>query len=184
MAALFIADHGIQINQADARNEGSRVTRRRKIIESSRDRGAWAELHFAMRAMHEGLRPARPWGEPSGYDFLVDCSRGKIFRVQVKSTIRRQNSWYQCSVRTCHSPYKKDAFHFLAALVIPEDVWYILPGELVWGLSTLGFNPKLSTEKYHPFKEAWDLLCGHTPGVIPRMDVCTEEYIAESIEEW
>ena len=154
------------------------------MIKSSKDREAWAELCFAMRAMQEGLRPAKPWGEPSGYDFLVDCSRGKIFRVQVKSTIRQQNSWYQCSIRTNHTVYKKGAFHFLAALVIPRDIWYIVPGELVWGLTTLGFNPELNTEKYHPFKEAWYLLRGQTPGVIPRMEASTEEYVAESPEEW
>jgi hypothetical protein len=159
------------------------VKKSRKIIKSSRDRGAWAEMCFAMRAMQEGLRPAKPWGEPSGYDFLVDCSRGKIF-VQVKSTIRQQNSWYQCSVRTCQSPNKKGAFHFLAAFVIPKDIWYILFGELVWGLSTLGFNPKLDTEKYHPFKEAWYLLRGLTPGVIPRIDACAEEYVVDSPEDW
>jgi hypothetical protein len=157
--------------------------KKRGMIKSSKDRGAWAELCFAMRAMQEGLRPARPWGEPSGYDFLVDCSRGKIFRVQVKSTIHKQNSWYQCTVRTNGSVYKKDAFHFLAALVIPESVWYIVPGELVWGLSTIGLNPKLNAEKYHPFKEAWYLLRGQTPGVIPRIEACAEEYVAEPPEE-
>jgi hypothetical protein len=145
------------------------------MIKSSKDRGAWAELCFAMRAMQEGLRPATPWGEPKGYDFLVDGSGANIFRVQVKSTIRQQNSWYQCTVRTMHAPYKKNAFLFLAAFVVPENVWYIVPGKLVWGQQTLGFNPKLSTEKYGQYKEAWDLLRGETPGIIPLIQACAEE---------
>jgi len=147
----------------------------RGMIKSSKDRGAWAELCFAMRAMQEGLRPARPWGEPSGYDFLVDCSPQHIFRVQVKSTMHKQNSWYQCTVRTGKAVYKKNAFHFLAALVVPENVWYIVPGKLAWGMSTLGFNPHFSAEKYHPYKEAWHLLRGETPGIIPRIHACAEE---------
>jgi hypothetical protein len=125
--------------------------------------------------MQEGLRPATPWGGPPGYDFLVDGSGPNIFRVQVKSTIRQQNSWYQCTVRTQHAPYKKNAFHFLAGFVVPENVWYIVPGNLVWGQSTLGFNPKFSAEKYAEYKEAWHLLRGETPGIIPRIQARAEE---------
>src|SRR5579863_4465382 len=128
------------------------------IIKSSKDRGAWAELCFAMRAMQEGLRPARPWGEPSGYDFLVDCSPQHIFRVQVKSTLHKQNSWYQCTVRTGKTAYKKNAFHFLAALVVPENVWYTLPGRCAWATSSPGLRPLFSAEKHPAYKAAPHLL--------------------------
>jgi len=36
------------------------------------------ELVFAARAMWEGLRLARPWGESSGYDFVVIRSAGGL----------------------------------------------------------------------------------------------------------
>jgi hypothetical protein len=41
-------------------------------IENCKRRGEWAELVFAARALREGLQLARPWGESSGYDFVVD----------------------------------------------------------------------------------------------------------------
>ena len=144
-------------------------------IKSAKDRGAWAELCFAMRAMQEGLRPARPWGEPSGYDFLVHHKSTRIFRVQVKSTICEMGTGYECTMRTCHHPYKKDSFDFVAAYVIPEDVWYILPEKLVRGMSTVGLYPDMVGAKYDAYKEAWYLLRGETPGVIARIQACAEE---------
>jgi hypothetical protein len=138
-------------------------------------------LCFAMRAMLEGLRPARPWGEPSGYDFLVHYMSTRIFRVQVKSTICKMGSGYECTLRTCHHPYSKDSFDFVAAYVIPEDVWYILPEKVVRGMSTVGLYPKLESAKYNQYKEAWHLLRGETPGFVDRIEACAEESFPEGV---
>jgi len=132
-------------------------------IKNSKDRGAWAELCFAARAMEEGLRPARPWGEPSGYDSLVHHKSKSIVRVQVKSTIYKMGRCYHCTIRTGNHPYKKDSFDFVAAYVIPEDTWYILPEKVVRGMSTVGLYPAMPGAKYDQYKEAWYLLRGETP---------------------
>ena len=58
-------------------------------IKNGKRRGEWAEMVFAGRALREGLRLARPWGESSGYDFVVDQD-GRMVRVQVKSTIFKE----------------------------------------------------------------------------------------------
>ena len=144
-------------------------------IKNSKDRGAWAELCFALRAVEEGLRPARPWGEPSGYDFLVHHKSTRIFRVQVKSTIYKQHRCYHCTIRTRHRPYKKDSFDFVAAYVIPEDVWYILPEKVVRGMSTVGLYPAMAGSKYDAYKEAWHLLRGETPGKIDCIQASAED---------
>src|SRR5271170_674829 len=158
-------------------NEGRCVEKHRRgmNIKGSKDRGAWAELCFAMRAMQEGLRPARPWGEPPGYDFLVHHKSKRIFRVQVKSTIYKNGASYHCTTRTRNQIYKKDSFDFVAAFVIPEDVWYILPEKVVLGMSTIGLNPALAGAKYDAYKEAWHLLRGESPRVIASIRACAEE---------
>jgi hypothetical protein len=151
-------------------------------IKNSKDRGAWAELCFAARSMEEGLRPARPTGEPSGYDFLVHHKSTRIFRVQVKSTIYKMGRCYHCTIRTCHHVYKKDSFDFVAAYVIPEDVWYILPEKVVRGMSTVGLYPAMTGAKYGAYKEAWYLLRGETPGFVGRIEACAEEYFPEGAD--
>jgi len=145
-------------------------------IRNSKDRGTWAELCFAMRAMQEGLWPARPWGEPSGYDFLVHHKGTRIARVQVKSTLYKTGDCYHCTLKTSHGLYQKDAFDFVAAFVIPENVWYIIPEKKVRGLSSLGLSPNMKASKYDAYKEAWHLLRGELPGVIARIQACAEEY--------
>ena len=49
------------------------------------------------RAAKEGLRMAKPWGDSSRYDVVVETG-GRFLRVQVKSTANRQpNGGYVCA---------------------------------------------------------------------------------------
>ena len=52
--------------------------------------------------------------------------------VQVKCTVAKVESGkgYICSVCSSHKAYRAGAFDFLAAYVVLEDVWYIIPGEV------------------------------------------------------
>jgi hypothetical protein len=98
--------------------------------------------------MWEGLRLARPWGESSGYDFVVDQERGRLVRVQVKSTIFKEGTGYSCTMKDSKGPYKKGSFEFVAAYVIPENVWFIIPEKKVRGKWSVGLYPKLERSKY------------------------------------
>jgi hypothetical protein len=133
-----------------------------RIIKNGKKRGEWVELVFAVRGLELRLRLGRPWGESSGYDFTVDQG-WRIVRVQVKSTIFRQGTGYSCSLKDSRGPYKKGSFDFVAAYVIPEDVWYILPEKLVRGMWCVGLYPDLEGSKYNAYKEAWHLLRGESP---------------------
>jgi hypothetical protein len=131
-----------------------------RIIKNCKKRGEWVELVFAMRAIELGLWLARPWGESSGYDFTVDMG-WRIVRVQVKSTIFREGAeGYSCTLKDSKGPYKKNSFDFVAAYVIPEDVWFILPEKKIRGMWSVGLYPKLETAKYREYQEAWHLLRG------------------------
>ena len=113
-----------------------------EVIKNCKKRGEWVELVFAVRATGLGLVLGRPWGESSGYDFTVDAG-WRIVRVQVKSTMFREGSGYSCRLKDSRGPYKKGSFDFVAAYVIPEDVWYILPEKVVRGMWSIGLNPGL-----------------------------------------
>ena len=146
-----------------------------KIIKNCKRRGEWVELVFAVRAMELGLRLARPWGESSGYDFTVDQG-ARIVRVQVKSTTFKEGAeGYSCTLKDSKGPYKKNSFDFVAAYVIPEDVWFVLPEKVVRGMWSVGLYPKLEAAKYREYQEAWYLLRGELPGAIKSIQACAEQ---------
>jgi hypothetical protein len=151
-----------------------------KIIRNCKKRGEWVELVFAVRGLELRLLLGRPWGESSGYDFTVDQG-WRIVRVQVKSTMFREGTGYSCTLKDSRGPYKKNSFDFVAAYVIPEDVWYILPEKVVRGMWSVSLNPKLETAKYNAYKEAWHLLSGEKPGFADRIEACAEECFGENL---
>jgi hypothetical protein len=61
-------------------------------------------------------------------------------------------------VRGSDGPYEGDPFEYLAAYVFQEDMWYIIPGEMVVGQGSIALYPRLKGAKYGPYKEAWHLL--------------------------
>ena len=130
------------------------------VLKHAKVRGEWAELCFLERAVGRGLVVVKPWGETARYDFAVDCGEGEFLRVQVKSTIFRAEGGYSCTTRGSRGPYELGAFDYLAAYVIPEDVWYFIPAELVVGQGSIALYPGRKGSKYGPFEEAWELLGG------------------------
>jgi hypothetical protein len=126
-------------------------------IKHPKVRGEWVELRFMMRALELGLHLNKPWGEVMPYDLAVEDA-GQFMRVQVKSTMFKDRGGYSCTVRGSDGPYEGDPFEYLAAYVFQEDLWYIIPAELVVGQGSIALYPKLKGAKYGPYKEAWHLL--------------------------
>jgi hypothetical protein len=121
--------------------------------------GEWAEMRFMVRASEEGLRAAKPYGESASYDFIVQHKR-RLLRVQVKATRVKHYNSYKCRVRRNHRrAYTKADIDFIAAYVVPRDIWYIVPLEKT-GTTTLILSPDLPTSKHAAYKEAWHLLRG------------------------
>jgi hypothetical protein len=120
-------------------------------------RGEWAELRFMAAAAEHGLHVTKPWGETAQYDFAVE-NEGRFVRVQVKSTGFKDRGGYSCSVRGSRGAYVGNAFDFLAAYVVPEDVWFIVPRNVVHGKRSIALYPHLKKSKYGQYKNAWELL--------------------------
>jgi hypothetical protein len=106
---------------------------------------------------------------------MVDQGR-RIVRVQVKSTIFPEGGGYSCTLKDSKGVYKKNSFDFVAAYVIPKDVWYIIPEKIVRGMWSVGLHPELKKSKYGAYQEAWYLLRGEALGVIARIEARAEEH--------
>jgi hypothetical protein len=130
--------------------------RKPDIIEQKKRRGEWAESVFMSRAQEQGLPVSKPWGEMSPYDFVVGTT-GRFVSVQVKSTLSKPSRGYACTVHG-HQPYAAGSFDFLAAYVIPADVWYIIPAASTQGMKCITFHPDSPNGKYEQYREAWHLL--------------------------
>lgn len=147
-------------------NDGSK-------IRNCKRRGEWAELRFMTRAAEHGLCVSKPWGESSQYDFVVECD-GAFVRVQVKSTECKRDRSYACVVCPSRGVYAGDPFEFMAALVIPEDIWYIIPAAKVLGMRGIMLSPHVPKAKYAPYKESWHLLQAGTR--IKEIQGCVEDH--------
>ena len=139
----------------------SKKRRKPKIIQDKKKRGEWAESVFISRCSEEELPASKPWGDSRSFDCVVGRP-GRFVAVQVKCTLAKLESGegYTCSVCSGHKPYPPGSFDFLAAYVIPEDVWYIIPEKEVRGMLSISLctSGPGAEMKYERYREAWGLL--------------------------
>ena len=112
-----------------------------------------------------GLKVARPHGDSSRYDVIVQGG-GRLYRVQVKSTLFNRKGCYECLcfwsrvTKTREAKqYSEADIDLVAAYVVPEDAWFLIPASEIRG-KTLYLPPRNRADrsKYGRFLEAWDLL--------------------------
>lgn len=131
-------------------------------IKHPKQRGEWAEMRFMTRAAEHGMVVTKPWGESSHYDFIVE--RGaRCLRIQVKSTMSIRKQIYRCTLHGARTYYTKDDFDYVAAYIIPLDLWYIVPaGIAITGSQGIYLAPDNPKSIYEPYREAWHLLQGES----------------------
>lgn len=128
-----------------------------EIIQNPTERGEWVESLFLARARELGLPVSKPWGDSDSFDFVVGRP-GRFVSVQVKSTTCRSGGGYECCILgRQNEAYAPGSFDFLAAYVVLEDVWYIIPVAKVAGKQTICLFSKSKTAKYEKYREAWHL---------------------------
>src|SRR5512142_649775 len=140
-----------------------------KMKSSIRDpkrRGECVELQFMARAAAHGFTVAKPHGDSSRYDVIVEHA-GRLLRVQVKSTSHFNGRVWRCGTFSCSHrngrtrihAYTRDEVDFFAIYIVPEDAWYIIPITAVANLqSAVNLAPRDPTNRYAPYLEAWSLL--------------------------
>jgi hypothetical protein len=137
--------------------------RMRIRFKNCKRRGEWAELEFIAAAAKRSLQVSKPLGDSASYDAVIETN-GHFVRVQVKSTTCLRPEGYKCNIRPSTGlAYKRGDFDFVAAYVIPEDLWYIIPARLVVSgkKTSIILNTTFPASIWAPYREAWELLCNH-----------------------
>jgi PD-(D/E)XK endonuclease len=125
--------------------------------------GELAELAFMHKAVTLGFGVAKPYGDSDRFDFIVSWDR-RLWRVQVKSTRTAQGGAYEIGAHGCwggHDIYTKDEIDLIAAYVVPENTWYVIPIEATRGRKRLCLHPNVPRRacyKYEKYREAWWLM--------------------------
>jgi hypothetical protein len=125
--------------------------------------GERSEAAFLNTAANRGFGVAKPWGDSRRYDFIVD-NGSCLHRIQVKCTesIRARAYETRATYTTGkgRAPYTKKDVDFIAAHVVPLDIWYIIPVEICTPAPMLRFYPHRKAKKMRlePYREAWHLL--------------------------
>jgi hypothetical protein len=120
-------------------------------------RGEWTEMRFMVRVAELGLPISKPWGDSRSFDFVVGWPRHFV-AVQVKSTIFELEEGWMCTVCSSSHPYPPGSFDFLAAYIVFEDAWYIIPEEEILGMKSVSLHTNNSHSKYEKYRENWELL--------------------------
>lgn len=126
---------------------------------SAKARGEWAELVFLQEARRRGFQVAKPIGDTAAYDVLLDNGR-RIFRVQVKSASHVQDRGYKVIAAAgsrSKRPYTARDIDFLAAYIVPLDLWYIFPARAFSPRLSLWMFPGSHRGLYEPYRTAWHL---------------------------
>ena len=146
-------------------------------------RGEWAEMVFMTRATELGLQVSKPWGEARSYDFVVGRP-GHFVAVQVKSTTFELEQGWICKLRSGNKPYPPGSFDFLAAYIVFEDAWYIIPEEEVQGMENITLHTGSSWANYEKYREAWKLLDPDPDSRRSNIEIqaCAEEVSSDWLE--
>jgi len=136
-----------------------------KVIEDKKERGEWVEAIFLVRAGEHGIPLSKPWGDSRKYDFVGGRPRHfKAIQVKCTTYVSRTGYGYSCSVTsTKRKRYKAGSFDFLAAYVVYEDVWYIIPEDKVIAFAAIALCTEEGQANFEEYREAWHLLktaCG------------------------
>jgi hypothetical protein len=161
------------------------MEKRKPKITDKKLRGEWAEMRFMVRATEHGLQVSKPWGEMRSYDFIVGRPLHSV-SVQVKSTTDElDDNGYACTVRGGHTRYAPGSFDFLAAYVVFDDVWYIIPAEKIQDKESLTLYPKSKRAKYEKYREAWNLLKPESDSTAGTIDIqaCAEDFSSAWFDE-
>ena len=131
------------------------------FILDSRDVGMSTAAHGGARApARPAARKVRAAALPSA---LASQRPSPLSRVQVKCSTQLLNGLYRINAHRRSGrravPYLPGEIDFIAAYIIPEDTWYIIPVHAVRGTSLL-FRRKKDHRPglYDQYRRAWRLL--------------------------
>jgi hypothetical protein len=137
---------------------------RRKPRPNTKVTGERSEAAFLAVATYRNFGVAKPWGDSRRYDFILDNGE-VLIRIQIKCTECLRADAYETRATYTkgnqHVPYTKKDIDFVAAHVVPLNLWYIIPVEVCTPAPMLRFYPHRKREDWMPleeYREAWHLI--------------------------
>ena len=124
----------------------------------SKHRGELAELAFMRKAASLGFAVAKPWGDSDRYDVVLRFVN-TFWRVQIKSVLDKSPSRDHYRVQTRDSrrhSYSPKDIDFLVAYIFAEDLWYVLPAQIVENKKSVCLSPGYKRSSVEKYREAWD----------------------------
>ncbi len=166
--------------------------------------GEHSEIAFLYRADQRRFAISRPFGDSERYDCILDNRPipgyrfkpnriPRLFRIQVKCTECIRAGAYETratySVGKGRAVYTKQDCDFIAAHVVPLDIWYIIPVEICTPQPMLRFYPHRQARRMRlePYREAWHLLDPPLPNPPITIHASIDEDYPEGYvpdEEW
>src|SRR5207248_8329637 len=124
------------------------------------NQGEWADVCFMQAALPRGYPLSRPLSAHSAYDFILDTG-ARLLRVQVKSTSHPHGGVFHINASRGFRrkrAYRRHEIDFLAAYLIPLDLWYIIPVAALGSVKTINLFPQRRAGRLEKFRNRWDLL--------------------------
>lgn len=128
--------------------------------------GELAEQACSLMAAKKRIAMAKPYGETLPFD-LVAIPRRKpypLFKVQVRCCAFHDNFVYHLHLRknSGRDPFEPGDFDYMAALLIPDAAWYIIPFRALPKTVFTTLHPRQPNKskwgKLDQYRDRWDFL--------------------------
>ena len=153
--------------------------------------GERSEAAFLYQASQRRFAICKPWGDSERYDFILDNRpqpKVHLFRIQIKCTDSLRADAYETratyTVGKRRAVYTKRDIDFIAAHVVPLNIWYIIPVEVCTPAPMLRFYPhrKAKRMRLEKYREAWHLLDPPLPNPPITIQACIDENYPEGAD--
>jgi hypothetical protein len=148
---------GSQMSKDKSPKKKSKPARKRPNTKLTGER---SEAAFLNRAAALGFGVAKPWGDSLRYDFILDNGQ-RLWRIQVKCTATIRARAYETratyTVGKTRAAYTRKDIDFIAAHIVPLDLWYLVPVEECTPAPMLRFYPhrKAKRMRLEKYRELW-----------------------------
>jgi len=133
-----------------------------------RQTGDIAELKFVVKAIENNLHVSKPLMGFLHYDFIIDCF-GQLARVQVKATSQYDYGYkVHVSYGTTKTPYSPNEIDYFAIYIVPEDLWYLIPVDVLGGTKKITLRPDSEKCKFSRYRENWNVMLPPRKYIIPK----------------
>lgn len=120
-------------------------------------------MRFMARASEHGFSVSKPWG--AGPTTSLSSSKGAFCGCKSNPRPGEEKIAISASYAGRNKPaYTSQQVDFVAVYIVPKNIWFIFPIDVVLSGRDLTLSPHLEVSKNGAYEEAWHLmLSGDNP---------------------